>query len=450
MRLAVKSRRALALSLTIAAAVAPLFAADAAAERALSLPDLERRLENAPAILAARDQYEAAHQDVRYHGARASRYDYFFSNGLGPRSDIVINNETNNAFRYAQRAGIRLPILGTRQTAQVAAVEARSREELARIDARSLRLQLLGQLRDDYIAYWGAYREQKVLQKYVTLEGAFASAARALRRDGFWTQGQYLDFLDYRSRFGSEVSVQDASRRASLAQIRGIVAEDVAELRPMAPDFVPTCNPAIEATVDRAVAADGEAAQLAVLLDVTKQSLGYTKHSSIASDVEVGVGTAFDVPRGVGYDVTAGLDLTVPQHTKVEEDSARAQLVAQADSYRERRAQRVAEVRAAVLKAMEDLAAAQRVLAQDRTDLESKKETLREARVQLATQVTQGATGFGEVQTALADAYTADRAAAAGTSELYLRLNGVEKLSPSTCLPERLGPVPAASPVPST
>ena len=420
---------------TVAAAAAS--ALPPASPPTLSLVELEERLAVAPGVLATQAQVDAAGHEVRYRGARASGFEYFLENQFGPRSDIVTQDVNNSTLRYGQRVGVRLPLGGTRLAAQSELLDARSKERLARLEANGQQRDLYGKLRDSYIAYWQYWRQRNSEHAYLKLEAQSATAARALRRDGFWTQGQYLDFLDTLERFRADLAIADASRHAALAQIRGQIAADVAEFRPAIPDFERNCNPPVEATVSRAVAADEQAAGFAELLAATNESLGYVKHSSVASDAVLGVGTVLDTPRGVGYDVSAGLAVSIPQHNKAEESAKRSELLAQAAAYRQQRAQRIAGVRASVLAALADIASSQEAFSHDRIDVTAKTEDLREARVRLETQVTQGAAGFADVQTALADAYVAQRAAGDAEGTLYLRLNALEKVAPGACLARR-------------
>ncbi len=414
-------------------------AAARADDAGLSLSDLESRLVASPALAAADTKIFSADEEVSYESSRGSGFNYYFANDFGPRSDIITGQNTDRTIRYGQLFGVEFPLFGTRLTEHLALSEARSQANLARIEAEGERRSLLARLRDSYIKFWQYDREQSLIANYVALEKAEAPSARTFLREGFWTQANYLGFIDGVTQLTTDLSAVRAQRRSALADLRGILNSDIPDRTPQPPDMQLSCAPSVEQAVSVAAENDPEIARLEEEQSEARSSLDFIKHSTISASFRVGAGTDFDIPQhAVGYNVTGSFAVAFPQHGRSEEYAKREAAYGDIQQYHFLEVQRRSELRAAVLNVLDQASAAGDEYAQARRVEVASREQLREARVREATLISTGASSFNEVQMRILDAYNADRSEATTLGATYIGVNAIEKLVPDTCVPFRL------------
>jgi len=411
----------------------------ALAQENLSLRDLETELIDSPALAAADTRIFGADQTVELEAARGRGFDYFFSNDFGPRSDIVLGTSTNRTIRYGQLFGVEFPLFGTRLTEHLALAQAQSEANLARIEAQGERRKLLVRLRESYVKYWQYDREQAIVGNFVALEKAEFPSAKTFLREGFWTQANYLGFLDALSRFNTDLSALRSARRSALADIRAILNNDVPDRTPDIPDLDVSCSPSVDQAVAVAAENDPDVARLQEQQNEATASLDFIRHSTITANFLVGVGTNVDIPQhAVGYNVTGAFSFQFPQHMKLEETSKRAAAFANIQMYHFLEMQRRSEIRAAVMNVLDQSAAAHGEYLQAKREQIANREILREARVREATIISTGAATFNEVEARLLDSYTAERKETSELGASYISVNAIENLVPNACVPFRL------------
>jgi outer membrane protein TolC len=399
----------------------------------LGLDALEARIDQAPGIRADARQIDV---DIQAEGVSYARsgLDYVFGNAIGPRSDIVTKNLNSNAFRYSQSLGVQLPILGSAISQNNALEEARTTEALARIEYEDERRTALAKLRSAYVLYWQYDREQAVAQSYVERFEHDMHVVRALRKSGFWTEANLLDYLDTLSRFRTDVRTARSLRREQLAIISSAVGEHIALFRPLEPKFAADCRPPESDALASALAIDPELAKIAAdAVDVTFQLL-HVRGSSIDARLEANIGTVADiVPSRLGYELTAGIAVSLPSHARSEERSLRDQLADELDEQTLRAEQRRADVESGVEAELDELDDARVELAQARVDEQATFENLREAEIRYRTIAALGAESFNDVETRLAETFTSENATVIARSTVFLKLEALLETAPDAC-----------------
>ncbi len=419
--------------LLVAASLAASGAPARSQEPTITMTALEQQLPLAYSLRAALRRVDETDQRIVEARAKAG-LEYFFENGVGPRSDIVTRSSNFQSLRYLQREGLRLPLFGTRTAQQKAIETARIESEIARIEYVVAERAALATLRRDFVAYWQYDREGAIAGDYLAVVQRQLPAARSLRTSGFWTQGKFLDFLDTTAGAKTDVNTFRSSRRQALAQLEGVLGREIGAFHPLDPVFTPSCIPSRDDARAVAVAADGTIAKLDAGIEQTKFFLRDVRHSSIAAAAQLGAAQLADItPRGSGYDVTAGIALSFPVHAGAEEHAFRRALEARLDGYRLQRDQRRYELRALVEQAIDELANARAQLRQAAKDEEAKREDLREARVRFATIASTGGTGFTELEVKSAEAYVTQKTTALARSQVLLAEIQLLQVAPGVC-----------------
>ena len=363
-----------------------------------------------------------------------SGLEYTYSNAIGPRSDIVIDNINNNTFRYQQRVGVQLPILGSAIAMKNNSIVAHTDEVLARIAYDQERRQRLSALRTAYVMYWQYDLQEAIADRYTGLLNGKLEPARGLRRNGFWTQGQFLDFLESLSRYRTTGQTLRSSRRAQLTLIASSLGAELATFRPLDPTFETGCVPTHDVALRAAEAIDATLATTDAQIAQIDGKLGNVRGSSIDARAEAGLGNVFDFIRPtVGYDVTAGVAVSLPTHARSEERSLRKQLDAERDEQRLLAEQRRSDLSAQVEGAIDELANARADLALARTEERARLEDVRESVVRFNTIVSTGSAAFDDIQIKSAEAFTAETATAAARANVYLKANALLLLAPASC-----------------
>jgi len=404
-----------------------------AAEPTISLGSLETTIDEAPGLEAALRHIDATEKAEGVAGAR-SGLDYLFDAGFGPRNDIVSNTENNTTVRYAQSAGIQLPLLGTAIAQQNAIGAARTDESLARIAYAEERRDRIAQLRNAYALFWQYGRQREIAEHYAQAFSSELRAARALRRNGFWTEGNLLDFLDALGRFNTDVRTLRTSQRTQLTAISAALGRDVGPFRAIEPVLGAACVPKRADAFRSAAEIDPTLAKIAAETDRLTSQVQRVRGSSIDASAQVATGTVFDLlPPRVGYSLTVGLNVGLPTHARSEERALRDELAAQVDEQNLLGVQRRAEISAAIDGELDELANARDDLAQATRNEASKREDLREAVVRFHTLSQSGAGSFNDVQTTLAELFDAENATAIARGTVYLKASALFLLAPNAC-----------------
>ncbi len=403
------------------------------ADQPPSLSTLESRLPESLTLAAAAARIEAADAVLQRTKANSGPH-YFAESATGPRSDVVsIAYGNNSIFRYGQRAGISLPLLGTRDREQEDILAARADSELRRIDLAAERRILLATLRESYIQYWQYAEDESVASHFLTLDRQAVAPARALRKIGFWTEANLLTFLDGIYRVKTDLSTFQSDRSIALAKLRAVADEKLEPFDPTEPDIPSNCGLDKDRVVASALTTDGQMRRLDTEIARRTASLDLVRWSSVDGSVQMGLGGYTDAPRGLGYALTVDVSLNMPFHRKVAEQAFKKALRDEIQTFRDEEEQRRRDLIADVEATLADLVNAKSALAHAIVDAAAKREALRVARIRFANLPQKGAAAFDEVQQRTIESYGSERAVMDARAQVYLESNRLLLLAPDAC-----------------
>ena len=394
---------------------------------------------------AAQQHVESTAQDVQVEIDK-SGLRYVASSGLEFRDDIVTNDLNQQRGRLAQVVGLGLPVLG-QKFAQNQAITTAGLDALTAVRAYAADKRIvLAQLREAYVFYWQHEREKSIADDYVATMSRLLPGARGLLRFGFWTQGNFLQFLVALSQARTETQSSADLQRAANARISAVLGQDVVPFRSTAPAFADGCAPRLDDAVASAVAVDPDLARLQAQTAADRKTLGQIRGSSIDASVQTTAGGVLDYPLAAGFAVGVSVAGSLPTHARAEERAHRRALEAEIADLGFQEKQRLADIRASVNEAIEDYASAKLVAQQTQREERSTRENLREARVRFSTIAQTGAAGFNEVQSRTVELFVSSRAAAAADASVLLKANSLLLLAPGACDPYYHAPAMASVP----
>jgi outer membrane protein TolC len=429
-----------ALCGTPVAAATPSPAPSAApAPPGTTLGSFESRVDSTYAVSAAKKHAEG--EDASLTQARAAAgLSWFLNQSIGPRSDLI--NQTNAVNRipslYTQNLGVSLPIFG-HQSQQIEAINnARAQAQLAEVDVDDVRRTTLDTVRTAYVGYWQYQTAASVDQKYLAIFKKDLKLAQALVKAGFWTRAPLLDYIDVSQKTYTDLESSQSSARAQLAALEAAVDTHLNAFSPAAPLLDAGCSDDLDALAAAAAEADPTIKQIEVQIALARANLAQVPHSSIDADVTGSIGTSYDSATkysraSLAYTLDAGTSFSMPMHGRLEERSQRKSLLDEIDSQNLLEQQRRQDLRSQVEAALEDLDAAQTALIQARTDQQARAEDLREAEVRFRTQHMDQQPLFNDVETALVNSFTADRAAVDAQALVWQKATALLLLSPDAC-----------------
>ena len=403
-----------------------------AEQPALPLTKLEERLAGSFALQAAQQHVESTAQNVQVETDK-SGLRYTTNTNVGYRNDVITNTLNEQFGRFAQMVGLELPILGEK-FAQNQSIQTASLDALSAVhDLATQQRIVLASLRDAYVLYWQYEREMAIADSYAASLSRALPGARGLRRYGFWTQGEFLQFLVSVAQARTEGQTSAGLRRAKLAQISAILGQDVSPFRSVAPAFADGCQPRLEEAVASAAAVDPDLARLAAQIAADQNTMSQLHGSSIDASAVASVGAVGDIPPRAGIALTVGVAGSLPTHARAEERAHRRALEDEIASLGFAQKQRLAEIRASVSEALDDFTNAKLVSTQSELDERSRREILRETLVRFNTIPVPGAAPFNDVQARSAELFVSSRAAAAAAATVLLKANQILLLSPGAC-----------------
>lgn len=399
----------------------------------VSLSSLEQRIDQAPGLLANAQDIEAAQQSVRAT-RDASGLAYAYNADFGPAAIIVPRSYDQHVLRFEQTLGLQLPLLGTATAQYNSVLGAQEKEAIARVTLDQARRLRLATLREAYVNYWQYDVEGSISQDYLNATDAEMSKARALRRTGFWTATNMLDFLDTIQRVRSDQQTSVTNQHGQLALIQSAVGVEVPAFRPVAPEFYNSCAPNRTLALESAFNTDATLATLSAQNVQVRSQLAKVHGSTINATASGQAGSVTDINvQQSGYDVTAAINLALPTHARDEERALRAQYAAQLTSISLQEEQRRVEISSILDSLLANVQSAQTTLEQAQTDVATRKEDLRKAIVAYNTVRLGGSTGFDQVHEMRDELYLAQRTAAIDEAGVLLQANQVLALAPGAC-----------------
>lgn len=445
------SRRLVALILVLLASSggrSPVAALESAPVVPLTV--LEAKIPEAPGVLADESAIEAAIEDVRDARDRAG-LEYTYRNLFGPADVIVLPGQRVDNFvvRYEQTAGVLLPLLGSKIAQQLDVLSAQEREQLAVIALQEVRRTRLGQLRNAYVQYWSLLSQRDLAQAYLESARGERDQADSLRKEGFWTATDLLDFLTSVEKIEAQSQELQSSAGAQLALIDSAIGAEVVRFRPVAPAFFDKCRPDRTQALESAYSVDTLLAQYSANTVLVQEQLARVRGATIDSNAVAQVGSETDINHEIsGYSLNAGVNVSFPRHARDEERALRSRYDAELKTLALEDAQRRVEIASSVDSILDDIAGSQVTLEQaignERTGEADLKIAL--TRFNLLKQISDAA--FNDVFAKRNALYVAQRSLAEANASLLVNGNDLLVVAPGACGAPYV-PIPAWTVAPS-
>jgi outer membrane protein TolC len=292
----------------LAGASGPAAGADT---RAVTLPELEQRLQEAPEVLVAAAELEQSLG--RFETEQAiTGWKAFGSAGTGFAQEVVDENRTRDYTRASARAGLRYPLLGTRSREQINLLTAEARTWENRQALELARRNSLNALRSYFINYWSAERRidlsQTFMQGRETLERVIAER----RNKGLLLEADRQEFLTGFELARRTVAAARAVQKRAGATINMLTRSELPDgFRTTPPLLLEPCRD--EASLKAAVLDDHP--ELVLRRGRVEEQAGMlrlSRRSDLNANVELGGFGSADIPGmepGYGVGVTLNMEL---------------------------------------------------------------------------------------------------------------------------------------------
>jgi hypothetical protein len=396
-----------------------------------TLASLEAEIPSSPALKADELGIQAAADDVRATRDKTGLA-FTYNNELGPEAVIVPYSVDDHVLRFEQAAGLKLPLGGTTIAQQLSILDAERREQIARIAMNEAYRERVAQLREAYVQYWTDEQQLNIEQAYFAVDER--SQATALLKDGFWTQTDFLDYLNTVQSVRAQHDEDLNLASAQLAQIASAIGQSVEPFQPSEPSFYDGCNVDRAQALESAFAVDAGLAQLQAEQSQIGTELAKVPGSSTEESFETHAGTETDINHHVsGYALLAGVDIALPVRAGDEEHALRAQYSTQLQAVVLQQAQRRVELTASVDAALADLASEKAAFNQALAEEDARKHDLATAITRVNTIKQAPQAGFADVHAKTDDFYVSRRAAVADQNALLLEANNLLMIAPGAC-----------------
>jgi hypothetical protein len=398
-----------------------------------SLAPLEQQIATSPGLLADQLEIQAAADDVRETRDK-SGLAYTYSNDIGPEAIIVPYNVDDHVLRFEQAVGIKLPLLGTETAEMLLIVDAEKREQIAKIAMNAAYRNQLAQLREAYVHYWADRRDIEIADVYLSGVSDERPQALSLLHQGFWTQTQYLDYVTTINDIDAQENESRNLSASHLALIASSLGHAIDPFDPDTPEFYENCVPNRTTAMTSAFDVDTALAQLQAESAEVVVELGRVKGSSIDASATLTGGSQTDINHQVsGYDVLAGIDVSLPQRARDEERAARDKYQTELQQIALEAQQRKAEIVAQIDAAITELSSDEIILAQAKDVQQVRWHDLSNAIAKLNTLKQAPQDAFTDVHAKRGEVYESTRAVSAAEADLFLKANELLKLAPGAC-----------------
>lgn len=400
-----------------------------AEEATVSLSTLEEKIPSALQIQAADAQVEytrhLVHQEESKEGLQL-----FGGVDAGRHRDVVTETVTRNYSSAVPKIGISYPLLGGRAQLLESSQNARTQLQLNSIDLEVDRLQLLWELRKNYILYWQYQLEQQLTEKHVAELSDREAAARRLVNRGLWTQSDYLQFTSDLATARNDLNQFITAQRDALNGMRTVVGENLPGFLSIQPELPQACtNPAD--LYKSAENHSGDLKKLQAQLDNIKYDQNLTTGRSITSDVHLmAVYSNEFTTAKYGYAAIVGAQVNMPLHFMEADDANADKLNAATIQNGVLVDQARSTLHLKVQDALEDYQQAQQKVDATTAAEKAADEGLRESKLRFEN-VPQPL--FGELVQKIISEYHTSLADVEARSNVALRANDMLLLAPDKC-----------------
>jgi outer membrane protein TolC len=355
------------------------------------------------------------------------------ANDLGPHQDVVYDGLIRRYVRFAQALGVSLPILGKQERQQQDVASAATDKELAQLDYRGTKLQLIANVRESYINYWAATLDEEITQAYLQELAADERSVTSYYRTGFWTQANLLRYQAYISSAQADLGQWSLAQKTALGQLGLATNALVAPFSPLEPAFA-TCDVSGPAALAVALVSDVPLAELLAQEQFETSLVRLQRYLGYDGTFDFAANGSLESPGGLGYGLQIGTTVALPLHSgRMGRDQVRA-LEAKAQQYDLLAKQRRAELGVDVQQYINQRDQALVQLAASRGVAAALNEEVKEARVRL--RYIAPAT-LAEVQADGQDAYKARLAIVEDQAAALLHINELLQLAPDACSNEQ-------------
>lgn len=413
----------------LAAVLGATMASTAAFAEALPLPELEGRLASSLRLKALETQIGYAQHVLRQQQSRegmqiSGRLD------AGHHRQIVTNTLTRNYDALQPHIGLSYPLLGARAQQLEATRAAQTQTTLSSIDFDDTRRQLLHQLRQQYTLYWQYNQAEQLAARHLESLSANEAAASKLLEKGMWTGSEYLHFNNSLAAARDELQRFRALQRMALNTMYSIVGQRIDAFQPAQPDFPQLCLSSEK--LNRS--AERHSAELRKLA-AQREALVYNREigagSNVHADLHLGVGYTSELANDrQGYAATAGVSISMPAGFQEAERANRDRLNAALVVNQMLGEQARLDLQLDTAQAYENLQLAQNRLETAKSQAQTAREALREAKMQFE-RVPHPV--FNELMQKISQEYQAAMTEIESRSQSLQRASDLLLLAPDSC-----------------
>jgi outer membrane protein TolC len=358
-----------------------LLAAQPASSRAeqvevVTLPTLERLVENAPEL-------RLAMSDARYASAKIASHrslnapQFTVSTSGGRYRELVTNTLIRNYNGADLNFGVRVPVFGG-YAEQGAFAQLGDELTARRFDVEEARLSVLHELRERYVDYWISVRRLEVTRKYLTSEPEVEGAVALRVRSGLSLRGEGLQSLAGYALAKSNVAHFAHDATAALDEMRRLTGLALTEFRPVEPVVTTGCHTR-EDFIQTTLAASPGLAMLQQQLDESRR-FAAGRGSALQGTVTLTQGlVAQQGAQGAGRSTAVGFDLAIPFDSAAVVSTQRAVQAARADDIAARLKYETEHLRAEADDAWNDIAAAEVDVRVAENRIDTTRELMRES-----------------------------------------------------------------------
>ncbi len=320
--------------------------------RAISLAELQQRLQTAPAVLVAAAELEQNLSRLETEQA-ISGWKAFGSAGTGYAQEVVDENRTRDYTRASARAGLRYPLLGTRLKEQVGLLAAEARTWESRQALELARRDSLNALRSHFVAYWAAERRTELSLAFLQGRAPLDRALAERKDKGLLLEADRQEFLTTFEMARRTIATARAVQKRSTATINLLSRSELPEgFKAAPPELADPCRD--EAALKAAVLDDHP--ELVLRRGRVEEQAGMLRlshGSDLSANVELGGFGSADIPGmdpgyGVGVTLNMELPLGFSRAERSRDAAARASLRKSQLEFNQRSAELLAEAGEAV------------------------------------------------------------------------------------------------------
>ncbi len=311
-------RAGLVLVLVLAVGSGP----DASAPPATTLAEMESKLDDGSQVLAAAAEMERSLFLFEAEQAAAG-WRAFGGVGVGRYQESVDDDRTRDYTQAALRAGLRYPLLGSRQKEQLRILSAEARTWENRHKLELARRLSLNALRANYIAYWAAGRRIEVSRAFLKERDALEAILSERTAKGFLLEADRLEFITGLDLAVRQIADAQAVQKRTLGAMGRLTGAALAPFDPVPPRLPDPCTDEAQLTA-RVLDEHPELALRRGLVEEQMGQLKLERRSDLNANVEVaGSASAEYANDNPGYGIGVAFNMDLPLGIRQADEARR-------------------------------------------------------------------------------------------------------------------------------